>query len=177
MDHSSYINSVMPNVYYSLIITGIIILFCLTGASLAGTMAGYSFIIAGLIIMVGYLVNSMQMPHIKKTSSTGLNMLYTIGPLLTIMGLIIYILYLLGIYFDRISGGHVSSGYYTFSQISSIIMLIQFIVFHYATLKPQFKTEYSIPSSTSLMLILLSILNAVSIYTVYLILTFYSTDG
>jgi hypothetical protein len=171
---SSYINSVMPNVYYSLIVTGIIILFCLTGSSLAATMAGYSFIIAGLIIMVAYLVNGIQS---IKSSRTGVNMLYTISPLLTIMGLIIYILYLLGIYFDRITGGHVSSGYYTFSQISSLIMLLQFIIFHYATLKPQFKTEYAIPSSTSLMLILLTILNAVSVYTIYLILTFYSTDG
>ena len=48
------------NIYNSLIVVGIIIIICTVGSnsasSLTGTITGYSFIITGTLLLMGYLI-------------------------------------------------------------------------------------------------------------------------
>lgn len=169
-------SSVVPSIYYSLIVAGIIAVYFISGSSLNGTIAGYAFIIAGLIIMVGYLVNNMRIKQAEGKNNTSA-MFYTVGPLISIICLIVYILYLLGIYFDRITGGNVSPGYYTFSSIFALILILQLVIFYYASRTKQYLDSFTISSSTSCAMILFTILNCVVVYTMYIILKYYSTDG
>jgi len=172
--------SVVINIYYSLIAVGLIILLCVantnTSGGITGSMVGYSFIVSGLLILMGNLMYNLNI-HKSNGGNYGASLFFSIGPFLSIIGIIIFTLYLLGIYFDRIVSGNVSKGYYNFSQISFLIIIIQIVIFYTGTQSPQYKATYNISRSISLCLYLLSVINVIVLITMYVILTYFSTDG
>jgi hypothetical protein len=172
--------SIVSNIYYSLIAVGLIILLCAASTnsnnSLTSSMVGYSFMVVGLLILMGNLMHNLSL-HKSNGGSYGASLFFTIGPFLSIIGIIIYTLYLIGIYFDRITGGNVSQGYYNFSQISFLIIIIQLVVFATGTQTPQYKNTFVLSRAISLCLYLLSVINIIVLITMYVILKYFSTDG
>ena len=78
---------------------------------------------------------------------------------------------------DVISEGHVSPGYFTFINISIILVLIQLYIF-LTTLKDNNPTLLNrLPPQSSGFMGLLGILNGVCMITLYIILTYFRTDG
>lgn len=172
MSNSSMIN-LTNNVAYSLIAVGVIIISCTLGTSspggVTGTMIGYCFIIIGLSLISSYLINSI---------SNVSQFFYTAGPFVMIISTILYLVYLLGKYFNRITSGNVSSGYYTFSNISLALIIIQLVVFYNATTAKSFNTESPTLSKLNSMIIyLIGTINVISVITLGTILTYYITDG
>jgi len=164
----SEISNLIYNVAYSLICVGIVIILFTLGTSstggVTGTMIGYSFITIGMLLITGYLI---------KTITPGLEaMFFTIGPFLMIISTILYILYLLGKYFDRITTGNVSGGYYTFSNISLILIILQLVVFYSATIG-----KATLSKLNSMQIYLLGTINIISVATLGSILAYYITDG
>jgi hypothetical protein len=94
-------------------------------------------------------------------------------PFALMIGNIIYTVVLLLSNQDVISAGHVSPGYFTFINISTILVLIQLYIF--LTTKKDNQNRLSAASSSFIGLI--GILNAICMITVYIILTYFRTDG
>jgi hypothetical protein len=166
------------NIYYSLIIVGIILVLCTLGTStssaLTGTMTGYSFIVSGILLLIGYIMNKIYTANPK---GSFLTILFSIGPFLMIVGIIIYILYLLGTYFNRITNGNVSSGYVAFSNIAVVLILLQVILFYNGTKDPSFVETSTLSRVSNMLLYLLGVLNVIVVITLGVILAYFSTDG
>jgi hypothetical protein len=94
-------------------------------------------------------------------------------PFALMLGNIIYTVILLLSNQDVISAGHVSPGYFTFINISTILVLIQLYIF----LTTKKDNQSRLPPASSGFIGLIGILNAICIITVYIILTYFRTDG
>lgn len=128
--------------------------------SVVGSMVGYSLITLSLLFLVVINANNNE---------TGLfSILMSSGPFILIIATTIYLLYLLGTYFDEIVAGRVSNSYSTFVTLYLFIILMQLYVY--------FNTQKN--SKTSKMtLYLLGVFNSMIAITLGIILAYFSTDG
>ena len=93
-------------------------------------------------------------------------------PFLSILTVIMWILVLVFMYYDRITGGKVSDYYTSFMNIASIMLLIQiYMIFT----EPTDKTP-PLSLKTYSMLRMLAVLSGLSVITVSIVLKFYVTD-
>jgi hypothetical protein len=137
---------------------------------LFSTIVGFSCIVAGFIILVAVLLNSI------KNKGVG-SYIYTFLPFAIIIASITYLLYILGSYFNRIIHGHVSRGYYTFTNIFIILIMTQLALVFYGTQEKKFKEENTLATSYSLLISLLGVIGFIVSITIGIILAYYSTDG
>lgn len=160
-------------IYYSLIITGIIIVIITLGlSSIVGYIVGYSFIAAGFSLLAGYL-----MFKLTKASASLSIIYYTIGPILFIAGVLFYYLSIIGTYKNRITDGNISDSYYSFSNIFLLLILIQNYVFYNAIQDKQFKQTHSINKINSMVIYMLCLFSILTVITINIILAYFSTDG
>ena len=89
------------------------------------------------------------------------------------LGVIVYTVILLTTNQDVISNGHISSVYFTFINISSMLVLIQLYIF---LKNKKDKIDRLTPAVSSTMG-LIGVLNILCIITVYVLLTYFRTDG
>jgi hypothetical protein len=167
------------NIYNSLIAVGIIIIICTIGSnsvsSLTGTITGYSFIITGTLLLMGYLMNNMNSS--QQGGSSFISQLITIGPFVVLIGLLIYIIYLLSYYFNQITKGNVANSYYTFMNIFIVLLMVQMYIFYNGTQDKRFKETGTLGKVTGLVLYFLEIINFIVAITLGVILKYFSTDG
>ena len=98
-------------------------------------------------------------------------------PFALMLGNIIYTVVLLISNQEVISNGHVSPGFFTFMNISTILVLIQLYLF-LTTKKDNNPTQLNrLPPQSSAFIGLMGILNIMCMITVYIILTYFRTDG
>jgi hypothetical protein len=128
--------------------------------SLIGTMLGYSLVAISIVFFVAIQSN--------KPGATASSMLFTSGPFLIMIVSILYLLYLLGKYFNEITSGHVSQYYSTFSTLFLVFTLMQ--VWLHSTNKTDSK-------AVKMVMYLLGIINVVFAMTLGTILAYFSTDG
>ena len=166
-------------IYNSLLVVGVIIIFCTMGSNsasnLTGTIIGYSFIVTGTLLLIGYLLNNMN-----ATSGSNFSLissLVTIGPFVLLIGILIYMIYLLSYYFSQITAGHISSGYYTFMNIFIILLIVEFYVFYNGIQDKAFKTTGTVGKITGMILYLLELISIVTAITLGIVLKYFSTDG
>jgi len=166
-------------IYNSLLIVGLIIVFATVGSnaasSLTGTIIGYSFIITGLLLLTGFLLKNMS--SLAGPSFSLISSLITIGPFVLLIGILVYIIYLLSYYFSQITAGHVSSGYYTFMNIFIILLMVEFYIFYNSMQDKAFKTNGTIGKVTGMILYLLELVSIVTAITLGIVLKYFSTDG
>ena len=106
-----------------------------------------------------------------------MSFLTTVGPFLFIISSLIYLIYLLSIYFNKITSGHVSNGYNTFSNIIIVLVIAQLIVFYYGSQEKTFKTYHTLSKIYGMFLYLVGLLTLLSIFSLGTILQYFSTDG
>lgn len=166
-------------IYNSLLVVGVIIIFCTMGSNsasnLTGTIIGYSFIVTGTLLLIGYLLNNMN--AISGSSFSLISSLITVGPFVLLIGILTYMIYLLSYYFSQITAGHISSGYYTFMNIFIVLLMIEFYVFYNGTQDKVFKTTGTIGKITGMILYLLELVSIVTAITLGIVLKYFSTDG
>jgi len=166
-------------IYNSLLVVGVIIIFCTMGSNsasnLTGTIIGYSFIVTGTLLLIGYLLNNMN--TINGSSFSLISSLITVGPFVLLIGILIYMIYLLSYYFSQITAGHISSGYYTFMNIFIVLLMIEFYVFYNGTQDKVFKTTGTVGKITGMILYLLELVSIVTAITLGIVLKYFSTDG
>lgn len=169
-------------IYNAFIATGIIIVICTISsnnvAGLTGTITGYSFIITGVLLLIGYLMNKLSSTSSQSsTFSSVISQIVTVGPFIVLIGILIYMIYLLSLYFNQITAGNVSSSYYNFMNLFVVLLMAQIYIFYNGTQERSFKETGTISKVTGLLLYFLELINIVVIITLGIILKYFTTDG
>jgi hypothetical protein len=101
-----------------------------------------------------------------------INFITMFFPFLSILAVILWILVLVSLYYDRITEGKVSDYYTSFMNIASVMLLIQIYMIFSET------SDKTPPLSlkTYSLLRMLAVLSALSVITVSIVLKFYITD-
>jgi hypothetical protein len=177
-----YMNDWYSSVYKGFIVASIIafiIGFFSSGAvSLDSFIAGYFVLGLGIIMLMFLLINT-----ILKTVQDGsiLNQMYytlsTIGPFFLMLSVICFMLYLMMVYKTPIIEQKVSQSYYTFSNISVIILLLQIYIVYININNPTFEKTSKISKVTSGIIYLLGVLGIISSIILFTILHYFRTDG
>ena len=162
------------NISYALLAAGFIIVIVTTGItnenSLAALISGYATLLVSILFILW--LNWINMENIPLFS-----LLKNIFPFLTIAILITLLITFLSLYFDRIANNHVSNYYYTFSNISTVFLIIQIIILFREISTKSFEITKSINPKIFSILMLLTTINAIIIGTLGIILKFYITQG
>jgi hypothetical protein len=170
------------SIYKGLIIAGVVAFiigfFSNGNVSIDSYIAGYSVLILGIMMILIILFNNLL--NVSQDLSN-FQLLYTIfltsGPFLLMLCVIAFILYLMITYKKNIIDGHVSSGYYSFSNISVILLLIQLYIVYMNISTPKFDETGKISKVTSSIVYLLGVLTAISSIIMFTILKYFTTDG
>lgn len=147
---------------------------------------GYGFTIISILALIFVSVAfTSKMTKLEKNSFSFIYEVFTNSLIPTlILGLVVWILTLNILYFKRINQNHVAPEYHTYSNISSILIVIQLgILFKY--LFDGFKMlngtnidEHKISKERmGLISYLITTINIIIIGILTIILEFYSTDG
>ena len=99
------------------------------------------------------------------------------GPFLLILGVIGFVLYLIITYKSNIVNDNVSQSYYSFSNITIILILIQLYIVFSNISTPKFEETGKISKVTSSIIYLLGVLSAISSIIMFTILKYFTTDG
>ena len=155
-----------------------LIAFGTTGdVNIGTTITAYSLLILSVFMILILVVNKTLT---NETDVSGfqsiMDTLQTASPLFLILGVIGFVLYLLIYYKDEILANRVSNSYYTFSNITTIIILMQiYLLYTSMNVKDGFNGKISKIASGSLLIIgLFSVMSSLILYT---ILRYYTTDG
>jgi hypothetical protein len=165
-------------IYNTLIVVGIIIVLCTisttSSSSLTGTIIGLSFIITGTFLLMGYLLFKLKTTqNISSISSQ----LITVGPFFVLIGILIYMVYLLSLYFNQITNGNVPNSYYSFINLFAVLLIVQMFMFYKGTQNNNFQATGILNKVTGLSLYFMEIFNIIIVITLGLILKYFSTDG
>ena len=175
---SNWYSSIYKGLIIASVVAFIIGFFSAGNVSIDSYIAGYSVLILGIMMILIILFNGLL--NINQ-GLTNLQLLYTIiltsGPFLLMLGVIAFILYLMITYKNKIIEGHVSSGYYSFSNISVILLLIQLYIVYMNISTPKFDETGKISKVTSSIVYLLGVLTAISSIIMFTILKYFTTDG
>jgi len=134
--------------------------------ALSALIGGYSGLLLGMlfIIIVTLLANQ----------STYFDMI----PILMIIIIVALLINYIGLYFDRIASGEVSSYYSNFSLLSTLFLFTQIIIIFSAIYsKSENKDQQLFSNKTFSLLGLFSIINLIIVITIGIVLHFYSTQG
>jgi hypothetical protein len=170
------------SIYKGFIIAGIIAFiigfFSKGEVSIDSYIAGYSVLILGIMMILIIIFNNV-LKIISGQSSVQIlkAILFTSGPFLLILGVISFILYLMITYRSNIVNNNVSNGYYSFSNISVILLLIQLYIVYTNISTQKFEETSKFSNLTLSFVYLLGVLSAISSIILYTILKYYTTDG
>jgi hypothetical protein len=99
---------------------------------------------------------------------------YLIAAIALLGSLIAQLLYMTSVKHERISNGHVSSGFYTFNVISLILVLLELFILY---MDQQLEERFNVSLKTLSIMTFISLLIGASNWIVYTILYSYITDG
>jgi hypothetical protein len=169
--------------FYKAIILASVILFLISfftsgNTTINALIAGYSFLIFSILMIIVMLLNNvMTTTQGKATLEIITTILMASGPFLLMLATIGLILYLIITYKKIISEGYVSNGYYTFSNISIILFLLQIYLLYSNMDSEKFKTTGKLSSITSSLIYLLGVISSMCALILYTILKYFTTDG
>ncbi len=160
------------------IISFIIYMLSVGQTSLGAYISGLCSLILGLImilyIVIYNILNTIQNSSLLK----GLTLIINISlPFLIMLGVTLLILYLLITNKERIIRGRISNSFYTFSNISVLILLIQMIIVYNNINSSKFDSTKRLSRLTSIILNLFNVITGLCAITLFNILKYYSADG
>ena len=168
---------------YKALIIGSVISFVISFFSSGNTsynslVSGYASLTLGTMLILTILITKVleitKDDEIKKMIIT---LLITLGPFLLMLTVIGFILYLIIFYKTPILDNRVSQSYYTFSNITVILLLIQlYIIYNNITTK-EFETTGKISKVTSSLIYLVGVLSSFTAMIIYIVLKYFRTDG
>lgn len=165
-------------VYNSFIIVGgvlsIISLFIDSKTAAPLSITAYTCITLGVILIMSTLINNLNVGNV---SDLLMMLKLNIGPFIFMTLTLIYLLYLTITYRKRIESGEISDSYYTFNNITILLIGIQIILLYVGMDRPSFKTQGVIPLTYSSFIYLVGFINIIFAFTLGVILTYFTTDG
>jgi len=152
-------------------VVAFIIGFCSTGKTcLNAYLAGYSLLAVGILVLVVRLMNVTQHPPLSM-------FLTTLCPFVLMLGILAILLYTIIINRDKIIHQQVSKDYYTFSNVTILLFLLQVYLVYSSISSVTFQQQGRLSKTTSSILYFLGTLSLLSTYILYNILTYFTTDG
>jgi hypothetical protein len=146
--------------------------------SLGASLAGYSVLILGIMmILIVLFQNILKSNPNQKWFQLLYSIIMATGPFLLILAVIGFILYLIISYKNLIIDEHVSKSYYTFSNIAIILLLLQLYIVYTNITTESFESTGKISKLTSSLVYLLAVLTSMCSLILYTILKYYTTDG
>jgi hypothetical protein len=144
------------------------------GALLSGLVA-----LTLTLFMILYIILYNTIDLIKNESffQNILTILNVSGPFFMMLGVIGLILFLIITNKDRIIKGQVSSSYYTFSNITILILLLQMYFLYKNIISSKFESTKKISKLTSIILYLFNVITAICSISLFAILQYYKADG
>ena len=169
-------------VYKALIYVSVILLLISFGTNgnttIGALISGYSALTLSILMILIMLLNDVMNTFQDKTVSEKIIvMLMTCGPFLLMLGVIAFVLYLIITYSKIIKEGNVSNGYYIFSNITIILLLLQIYLLYGNMDTEKFKQTHKLSSITSSIIYLLGVISTMSALILYTILKYFTTDG
>lgn len=143
--------------------------------SFAAYISGYSVLVLAISIMLIELFSPLMSNHAATISVYSIFM--ATGPLMLMLGMIGFILYMLITHKTNIIEGHVSSGYNSFNTVLVMLMACQLYLLYTNISTEQYKTTKKISQVTMSILYLLVLLTGICSSILYVILKYYTTDG
>jgi|LakMenE01Jun11ns_1017448.scaffolds.fasta_scaffold9941222_5 hypothetical protein len=140
--------------------------------SVTALLMFYSILFWVVCFKTGLVGNKLDFSSYGSLISKVMNFILIFFPFLAILTVILWVIILVTIYYDRIIGGNVSDYYSSFMRLASFIIAIEiYMIFSEKTDKmpPLSMKTYSI-------LRFLAVLSALSVITVGIVLKFYVTD-
>lgn len=148
-------------------IVAFIIGFCSTGNTcLNSYLAGYSLLAMGILTLITRMLNVM---HVSSLSM----FLTGFFPFILMLCILAILMYVIIVNKSKIIHEQVSKDYYTFSNVTVILFLLQ-VYLVYSSISTG---EHQISKTTSGFLYFLGMLSLISTYILYNILTYFVTDG
>jgi hypothetical protein len=174
MDNQLYQN--LDAFLYSLVAGSGLVIILTSGktdsSSVTAFQVAYSILFCAICYKTVIMGSKLDLSSYGSTMSKILNFMMMFFPFLAILAVILWILVIISIYYDRITGGKVSDYYTSFMNIASFMILIQiYMIFSESNNKAQ-----PISLKTYSILRMLSVLASLSVITVYVVLKFYVTD-
>jgi hypothetical protein len=169
-------------VYKALIFVSIILFIISFGTSgnttIGALITGYSCLIVSILMILVMLTNNIVViTKGKETTEIVKSVLFTGGPFLLMLAIISLLLYLIIKYKNLISDGHVSDTYYTFSNISIILFILQLYLIYTNMDSQEFKQTQKLSKIISSLIYLLGVFTSISSLIVFATLTHFTTDG
>ena len=171
------------SIYKGFIIAGLVAFligfFTQGQTSLGAYISGYSVLTLGIMMILLILFNGVLSR--SQNDSSSFSLLYTIlltaGPFLLMLAVISFILYLMITYKNNIINNRVSQSYYSFANISVILLFIQLYILYTNITTNKFETTGQMSKVTSSLIYLLSVLGGICSIILFTILKYYTTDG
>ena len=145
------------------------------GSGLTCSIVGYSFYGFSVFLFMSSLIYKMY----KSDSGSNdiANKVFTLLPFGITIASIGYMIYMIQSYRERIISDNVSPGYYTFSNIFLVLNGLQLLAFMMVMGEKDDETYQPIKLSQSLAFSIFSIFIVLNMITLYIILTYFTTDG
>lgn len=152
--------------------------FFFTGETYLGSLiAGYSSLTLGILLILIILINGVLDKNLDFNFTVLSDILRISGPFLLMLTIIGSILYLVIENKTRIKEGRVSNGYYNFSNIVVILLLLQTYLTYSSINTDKFETTGRISRITINLLYLLGVLTGMCALIIFTILKYFVTDG
>jgi len=173
--------SLYTSVYKGFIIASAVsflLYFFTTGNTAFGSLiAGYSVLSLGIMLILIFLINSISKITNQTTKQLLMSSILISFPFLLILGIIGILLYLIIVNKSRIVDGNVADYFYSFNNIIVILILLQVYIIYKNIDTQQFETTNRISKMTASLCNLISVLAGICTLIVYIVLTYYKTDG
>lgn len=153
--------------------------FGFTGeTSFNAIITGYSLLILSISMIIIVILYNVAITNEKLSPlQSVLNVLMNTGPQLLMLLIVCITVYLFITYKSEIVSGHVSSGYFSFANISLFLFITQIYILYRAMETPKYKTEHKLPRVIAGIIYFLDILEALCATILFIILKYYTTDG
>ena len=176
MPGGGFYSSVYKSFIIAAIIAFIIGFFTQSTTSYAAYISGYSVLTLGILMLLTISFNK-----IISSNKSNFENLYAVlnitGPFLLMVAIISFIMYLMITYKDNIISQRVSPGYYSFSNIAIILMLIQLYFVYTNITTRNYEDKNRISKVTTGFLYLLGVLQGICSINLFIILKYFTTDG
>lgn len=175
---ADWYESIYKGLIMASVVAFIIGFFSQGAVSIDAYITGYSVLTLGIVMLLILLFNGIlgvlqNAPAMQQIYAILMNT----GPFLLMLGVIGFILYMLIIYKANIVDNRVAQGYYSFSNITIILILLQLFIVYTNITDNKFQQTGKLSKVTSSALYLLGVLSAISSMTLFTILKYFTTDG
>ena len=141
------------------------------------SLLGYSTLAVAIILIMASIFSSAITASNGNFGQFTSILFNSTGPFILNIAVILFLLYLMITYQKTINTGNLSQQYYSFSVISSIIIMFQIVLFYYGMQTSTYKREHRLPTIMNSFSYLLGVINVYIAVIIQTILKFYTTDG